>query len=177
MYQITDSLLGRKIIYKLLPDLPDTTLANQFCKFVEEKVIKINKNLPPLLLLPEITFTEESTVFYIIYPPSQIYLLELIPNFKKHSPTDPIPTKLLHKISPNIIESIHEAITISLKEGIVPSSKAVILPTLKKISLEHNLFSNYRPISQLSCLSKVLERVVSEQLNEFLTDHNKLNYL
>ena len=179
MYQITDSLLGRKTIDKPLPDIPDAILATQFCDFFEEKVINIINKLPSILLPAKPSLTEEFSLFDIIHPPSQSYLLKLILNFKKNSPTDPIPTKLLHIISLNILESIHEAIIVSLNEGIVPSSmkKAIIIPILKKPTLNKNVLSNYRPVSQLSCLSKVLEKIVSEQLTEFLTDHNKLNPL
>ena len=118
-------------------------------------MVKIINNLPPPLLLAEIIFTKESVVSDTIYPHSQSYILKLIQDFKKNSPKDPIPTKLLHKISPNIIESIHEASTQSLNEGIVQSSmkKDIIVYILSKSSLDNNVLSNYRPVSQLSYLS------------------------
>ena len=43
-----------------------------------------------------------------------------------------------------------------------------ITPFLKNSSLDKNIFKNYRPISNLPFLSKVLERIVAKQLNEHL---------
>ena len=49
---------------------------------------------------------------------------------------------------------------------------AAISPILKKPNLESLYSSNYRPISNLSIHSKVLERVVSSQLITYLTANN-----
>ena len=63
----------------------------------------------------------------------------------------------------------------SLQTGVFPSSfkKAVITPLLKKPSLDC-IFKNYRPISNLSFISKVLEKVVAAQLTSHLTEHHLL---
>ena len=37
------------------------------------------------------------------------------------------------------------------------------------------VFNNYRPISQLTIVSKVLEKVISDQINEFFVKH-KLSF-
>ena len=62
----------------------------------------------------------------------------------------------------------------SLIEGIVPSSmkSAVIKPLLKKENLDCNILKNYRPVSNLTFLSKVLERVVAKQLKEYMSNNN-----
>jgi len=51
--------------------------------------------------------------------------------------------------------------------------KIVISPLLKKSSLDKDELSNYRPISILSVLSKIIERVVKSRL----MDHLTTNYL
>jgi hypothetical protein len=58
----------------------------------------------------------------------------------------------------------------SLFEGYLPASqkRAIVFPTLKKPNLDSNLCQNYRPISNLSFLSKTLERLVSLQLLPYL---------
>src|SRR5688572_16493482 len=58
----------------------------------------------------------------------------------------------------------------SLQEGHLPSSQkcAIVFPTLKKPNLDPNVCQNYRPISNLSFLSKTLERLVSIQFLPFL---------
>jgi len=58
----------------------------------------------------------------------------------------------------------------SLAEGCIPPSqkRALVFPSLKKPNLDTNLCQNYRPISNLSFLSKTLERLVSLQLLPYL---------
>ena len=61
----------------------------------------------------------------------------------------------------------------SLSSGVVPQicKTAVIHPTLKKSGLDQESLKNYRPISNLSFLSKLLERVVFSQLTAYLQDN------
>ena len=47
-------------------------------------------------------------------------------------------------------------------------------PILKKANLDAHVPGNYRPISNLSYLSKLLERCVNTQLNEYLSANNLL---
>jgi len=66
-------------------------------------------------------------------------------------------------------------INLSLSESVVPEELklALIVPILKKIGLDLEVLNNYRPVSILSFLSKLLERVVLSQL----LDHLSLNDL
>ena len=48
---------------------------------------------------------------------------------------------------------------------------------LSKMSLDPDDLKNYRPVSNLSFLSKVLERIVLSQLNEHLNHNNLLSPL
>ena len=58
----------------------------------------------------------------------------------------------------------------SLVCGHIPQTlkRAVIKPLIKKPILDVNVLSNYRPISNLPFLSKVLEKAISKQLCSFL---------
>ena len=58
----------------------------------------------------------------------------------------------------------------SLISGYVPNSFkiAVIKPYLKKPNLDPDNLDNYRPISNLPFLSKILEKIVAKQLTSFL---------
>ena len=58
----------------------------------------------------------------------------------------------------------------SIQTGIVPSclKSAVITPILKKKNLDAGECKNYRPISNLPFVSKLLERVISSQLTFYL---------
>ena len=100
--------------------------------------------------------------------------LELSSIIKASKPStcllDPIPIKLLKDVLPLINTSILNQINLSLLTGYVPQSFkiAVIKPLLKKATLDPNVLANYRPISNLPFISKILEKVVANQLCDHL---------
>ena len=49
---------------------------------------------------------------------------------------------------------------------------AVVRPRLKKSGLDPTLPSNYRPVSNLPFLSKLIEQIVDSQLNSYLSNSN-----
>ena len=62
--------------------------------------------------------------------------------------------------------------------SVSPSSQRIeslISPLLKKSTLDKEQLSNYRPISNLSLLSKIIGRVVKSRLMDHLTSNNLLN--
>ena len=55
-----------------------------------------------------------------------------------------------------------------------PSLKvAMVIPALKKAVDEHNFLNNFRPISNLKYISKLIERVILEQFENHMSG-NKL---
>ena len=95
---------------------------------------------------------------------------------RSSSPADPIPVSLLCTIIDWVSPSITLAINTSLTSGVVPSAfkAAIVRPILKKAGSDPELLSNYRPISLLPFLSKVLEKVVAKQLTAHLEKNNLL---
>ena len=71
--------------------------------------------------------------------------------------SDPFPTRLLmshlHTIIPILQHIVNLCLTISCKSSIV-------IPLIKMPSYIEML-KNYKPVSDLSCLSKVIEKVIS----------------
>ena len=63
---------------------------------------------------------------------------------------------------------------LSLQSGYVPPALKVVVirPLLKKPTLDPEVLANYRPISNLAFLSKVLEKVVAFQLQDHLKHNN-----
>jgi hypothetical protein len=110
---------------------------------------------------------------------SQICLLDVVKLISslpgKQCTSDPMPTWLLkdcvYILSPFLCYMFNQ----SLEHGIVPSvfKSAYITPLLKKSDLDPEDIKSYRPISNLSVISKLLERIVSKQLVQYLTQ-NKL---
>ncbi len=83
---------------------------------------------------------------------------------------DHIPSKLLKGVLPEVIDPLLAIINLSLSLGHVPKTfkLAVMKPLIKKPQLDPKDLDNYRPISNLPFLSKILEKVVSSQLYSFL---------
>ena len=84
---------------------------------------------------------------------------------------DPLPTFLIKECTINILlPSITKLVNCSLREGLVPDGfkKAVVTPLIKKASLPVEDLKNYRPVSGLSFIFKLVERVVAKQLVEHI---------
>lgn len=83
---------------------------------------------------------------------------------------DPIPTNILLESIDVVLPFITAMCNASLTEGCLPASqkKAIITPAVKKPNLDPDEPKNYRPISNLAFISKVIERVVSEQVRSYL---------
>ena len=101
-------------------------------------------------------------------------LIQLAPN--KHCVLDPVPTWIVKKHTDELVSFITILCNASLRIGeFLPSQKCVYVTTiLKKSNLDPTNTANYRAISNLSFLSKQLERGVNNQLNAYLTSNDLL---
>lgn len=86
---------------------------------------------------------------------------------------DVIGCKVLKTALPVILSSLTYIINLSLTEGVFPQEwkHAKVTPIFKKRDV-HDI-CNYRPISVLPIVSKIIERAVHKALYEYLTK-NKL---
>ena len=83
---------------------------------------------------------------------------------------DPLPAWLLKDCLGLLAPVITSIVNQSLSSGEMPSSLklAVVTPLHKKASLDQDCLGNYRPVSGLSFLSKVIERVVVSRLSQHM---------
>ena len=83
----------------------------------------------------------------------------------KQCDSDPIPTWLLKECASVIIPTITDVVNLSPSSGhFYPVFKqSIVSPLLKKSTLDNEQLSNYRPISNLSLISKIIERVVKSR--------------
>ena len=86
---------------------------------------------------------------------------------------DPLPTFLIKECIDILLPSITKLVNFSLSEGLVPDGfkKAVVTPLIKKASLPVEDLKNYRPVSGLSFISKLVARVVAKQLVDHIHRH------
>jgi hypothetical protein len=99
----------------------------------------------------------------------------------EHSPNkscelDPIPTWLLKLCLQELLQIITSIINLYLKTASVPaafkSAHIHVRLLLKKANLEPNTLKNYRPVSTLLFISKILEKVVNSRIEDHLTLNN-----
>jgi len=64
----------------------------------------------------------------------------------------------------------------SLRQGRLPDSQkhAVVTPLLKRPGLDTADMANYRPVSNMTFMSKIVERAVTQQLHQYLDDNDLL---
>ena len=76
----------------------------------------------------------------------------------------------LQMVADEIAPFLTELINHSMSTGHFPSTfkEAFITPAIKKPGLDITNAQSYRPISNLSVVSKLLERIVAQQLNTYL---------
>lgn len=98
-----------------------------------------------------------------------------LPN--KHSACDPMPTNVLKDSLDLLLPFITYLMNKSLTDGHFPQlwKNVQITPILKRDNLDSCDTSSYRPISNLSVLSKLLERVVKKQLLDYLNSQCLFN--
>ena len=87
---------------------------------------------------------------------------------------DPIPTWLLKENIDLFLPIFVSIVKSSLQSGVFPSclKEAIVSPLLKKPSLDRENLKNYRPVSNLPFLSKIIEKAALAQLSEHLELHD-----
>ena len=102
-------------------------------------------------------------------------LLALIrPWSGKSCELDPLPGSLLRKCLSELGPILTQIINQSLQFAVVPEQLkvAMVRPWLGKPSLDHREFKNFRPISNLQFLGKIIEKIVADQLINYLDDNH-----
>jgi len=96
--------------------------------------------------------------------------LSVLHAVRKTSPLDVLPCSLLKNCADVFTPVITRLANMSLQAGTFPARYkfAQVLPLLKKAGLNRSSPINYRPISNLSTVSKVLERLVQARLRPHL---------
>ena len=166
-----------KALFKLSRKLTNTSTGpdcevspDNLSKFFSEKVERIRSDIsatdsfdiPPRSVpipLNELPLTSEDEIS------------ELIKSCKKtSSPLDPFPSKLYASILPSILLYLLTIFNLSLSSGNFPSpfKQAAVIPILKKIGAKLTDPANFRPISLLPFLSKILERLIDKRIRDHI---------
>jgi hypothetical protein len=176
LYELVNRLMGKSDVSSLPPHSSEQVLADNFGEFFSSKVSKIRAAIDAAAKRSEVEMNNvvphqflsshgENGVLCVFVPVSD----EMVKNFIMASPTkscrlDPVPTFLLKKVLCPLVPTITKIVNLSLSTGTFPLGiKHAMVTTLDASDL-----GNYRPVSNLSFLSKLIERIVAAELMDHL---------
>ena len=147
------------------------TLASGFGQFFVDKLARIRQSIAASLL------NSSGTVFHarqhtgstlsLLAPTAAVEVLKLLTSRPlKSSPVDVLPSVLLRSCAAAFAPIIAHMANLSFAECRFPEAfkTAQVLSLLKKPGLDKELMSSYRPISNLTTISEVIERLALDML-------------
>jgi hypothetical protein len=182
LYAVISDLLGRVQENPLPARICDSDLANQFLDFFMNKIVKLRLELDSLQT-NTINNSDTSCVripavegMNSFQPLTEADIQKLILGSKATTcELDLIPTTKLKEFLPHFLPVVTEIVNRSLETGVFPQAwkTAVVKPLLKKKGLTLEM-KNYRPISNLCFLSKILEKAGLQQVVEHVESNHLL---
>jgi len=153
------------------------TIASSLNQFFVSAPQKIADEIPPSENPPEVFFENPVSFSFSDSPVTISEIVEataqLLP--KKSEDHSGISMFFIKKFIHALANPLYHVIYKSLETGIVPSQLKIakVVPIFK--GGDNLLPDNYRPISLLPNFSKILEKVVSNRLTNFLETHNLIS--
>ena len=178
LHQIVNTLSNRHPP-KILPTIYHSAdLPSIFIKHFTNKVEKLRANIASEHVTSTLVTGTTAATFSSFEKVSQLTVKEcILSSAPKSCELDPIPSKLLIECLDSILPSLTDLFNSSLASGIFPQcfKSALVTPILKKRCLDHNDLNNYRPVSNLCFIAKILEKLVLSQVSSYLNSHNLYN--
>ena len=182
LFDVTKRLLEKPSTTNLMETEDPAGLANSFASFFADKVEKIRSDITSDRSMcvngdKSLEFDnlfQGSSVKYFRPPDVSEVISVIRKSPSKCCSLDPLPTWLVKECLSSLSSPITEIIQTSMQTGVVPPEfkQALITPILKKPTLDSEDLKNYRPISNLPFLSKVMERIVLTRIQEHLRQHS-----
>ena len=144
---------------------PSVLTADGFLKFFSDKVESV-RGATMGQPLPRILPTAVTSLSHFQACTENEVREVIMRSPSKSCSLDPIPTRILKECIDDLLPFLTAMCTSSLIEGHLPVSQrhAIITPLIKKSHLDATDVKNYRPVSNLTFVSKVVERLVSGRL-------------
>ena len=179
-FKVIDSLLDNERTHPLPSARSDAELSEKFSHYFREKIEKICTKLNETDAGVDVDDEIPNRHVPLLeeFQPVTCEDIKMIINSSpcKTCDLDPTPTSLLK--NPQMLDALLPTITKlvnqSLSSGIVPRDLklAQVVPRLKKKNLDVEVMANYRPVSNIPFIGKILEKVVVSQLNDHLKRNN-----
>ena len=150
----------------------DENLVEDFANFFLEKITKIRESLKDKpIYTPTSTDTPKLQEFKALEEKDVHRVIMSLRT--KTCELDPVPTTIFKMLLPKILPLITKIVNLSLCQGqfIRDWKTAIVRPLLKKEGLQL-IMSNFRPVSNLSFISKIIEKCMLLQLSQHCNNNN-----
>ena len=178
LYYVVNQMIDRKKELVLPTAESDKDLANSFQTYFKEKIEKIRASFTPHLGIDECDSNPNIEKLLRFEPTDAEEVREIIKSHGlKCSPEDPVPAELLLPNLDIFIPFWVEMVNLSLESGSMDGLKTGILnPLIKELSslTDTENFKNYRPVTNLVLISKLVERIVQVRLEDHMIKNNLL---
>ena len=178
MHKLTDKLIVGQHQHQLPSSDDDVHLANKFSHFFDDKINVIRNRFQLNSSALEESFSGEN--LENIRPATDEEVKALILSYSNKScELDPIPTWLLKICINELLPILTAVINSSLSTGEFPEQckHAIVRPLLKKDNLDPDELKNYRPVSNLHFISKIIEKLVVQRLEDHLCEYSMFDPL
>ena len=179
LFKTVNTLLNRKKNTALPVHGSEQQLANRFAHFFDSKIQKINLELANVRASCHHTYVNSGhsecltrlSEFDRVTEEELTKIIRASPT--KSCSLDPLPTSLLKDgpVFDTMLPILCKIVNTSLSTGLIPHDlkHAMITPLLKKKGLDGDNLKNYRPVSNLTFLSKLVERVVTKRIQDHMS--------
>jgi hypothetical protein len=179
LYKFANSFMDKEKTLTLPPSESLKETVDNFNNFFQDKITRIRNNFPPRNSNSSESSTKTSFVgqeLDELAPTTLDEIEEILRDTDlKSSSVDPLPSSILKENKDTLIPLLCDIVNASLSSGSIDGAKlAHISPLIKGYGLDPSDLKNYRPISNLTFVGKLIERVVLRRLNDHL-DSNNLN--
>ena len=180
LYRIVNCLLHRKVGTMLPTYTSEAEMAGLFASHFSEKISNICRELS---LSSDGTNGEKHVDInncctsklssFALPTPDEIKTI-VMDAPPKSCNLDPAPTWLVKDTINELLPIVSHIVVTSLQSSVMPEKykTSYISPLLKNTGLNPESLLNYRPISNLPFISKVIERVVAKQLTVYLQEND-----
>ena len=187
LFKTIEKLLHSNPVQRYPSGPNSRSLSESFVEYFSDKITKIRKDLDKVdgsLNDAQVTSCNVGSDGCLAYQLLSEFILvneEVVSSFMNHlcsksCTLHQIPSSVFKRCRHYLLPVITRVVNFSLTSGQVPDrfKVAMLKPLLKKSGADRELFSNFRPVSNLYFLSKVTEKAVAAQLMDHLNDNEGL---
>ncbi len=177
LFKIVNKLLQKNTDRQYPKEHDNKSLANSFADYFTTKIEKIHDEImlaKNLLVAPIIIEKSPTSVFDTFRQVTDSDVQKLLSISKmKSCLIDSAPSLVLKECNESLLPIYTRIINLSLQSAVMPEPLKIAMldPLLKKVNADSDIFQNFRPVSNLKLLSKLVKRAVFVQLNDYLVEN------